>query len=498
MRLWQEVQEVPRSLIQEPARAKVEHSPLPWRARPVEVFKPLSELPGAVFLDSSDSSYGERSQWSFLSACPKATIRFDDDQLTVSGDAGIDRSGCERLDPFEALQSFVRACEGDDARSNEVHSVPLTSMSIGYIGYEMGRFIECLPPRPRPPIAHPEMWFGYYPTALAYRHSDGSWWLRGPEDHGHEIDLSEVLLNASIDSGNGNGTVVASPEMRGQPTVIPNASDYLADVEQILERIRAGDFYQANLTRQVEAVFKSVDPIGLYMSLRRSNPAPFAAALKLDDVGPWILSSSPERFLHVKNREVETRPIKGTAPRDRDLDMDRTNRGMLMGSSKDAAELSMIVDVLRNDLGRVCDYGSVRLDEHRCLETYARVHHLVSTVTGRLREGNDAIDLLRATFPGGSITGAPKIKAMECLAELEPFGRGVYTGTIGYFDSNGDMDFSIAIRTMVLSGDRASFGIGGGVVADSEPEAEREETLYKGSAMMDALGVNGLQWASRT
>ncbi len=458
----------------------------------------LSELSGAVFLDSSDYDHGGRSQWSFLSACPQATIRFDDDQLTVSGDSRFDLASHEDLDPFEALRSFLRACENDDALNNEAHSVSLAPMSIGYIGYEMGRFIEHLPARPRPPVAHPEMWFGHYPTVLAYSHKDGSWWLRGREDRGHDLDLCEVLLHASIGSGSGNGDAVVSPELEGQVTVTPNAPEYLASVAQILERIKAGDLYQANLARQVEATFKSVDPIGLYTRLRHNNPAPFAAALKLDRTGPWILSSSPERFLRVKNREVETRPIKGTAPRDGDLHIDKANREMLVRSSKDTAELSMIVDVLRNDLGRVCEYGSVRLDDHRCLETYARVHHLVSTVTGRLRDGNDAIDIMRAAFPGGSITGAPKIKAMECLAELEPFGRGVYTGAIGYFDSNGDMDFSIAIRTVVLSGTRASFGIGGGVVADSEPEAEREETLHKGSALMDALGENGVQWASRT
>lgn len=453
-------------------------------------------MPGAVFLDSSDSSFTDRSQWSFLSAHPQTTICFNDGELTVDGGTNLDQSKYRHLGPFEALRSFINACESESKQDSYTQKGPFPSMVIGYIGYEMGRFIERLPKRPKPTVPHPEMWFGYYPTVLAFRHSDASWWLCGAEGHSDELDIYQIMARASTVNGMGRGVGAVTPVLGGEVTFTPNVSDYLAGVEQILEQIKVGDLYQANLARQVEASFESVDPVGLYIRLRSENPAPFSAALKLDRNGPWILSSSPERFLRVKNRKVETHPIKGTTPRSKDPLIDRDNRDQLMRSIKDAAELSMIVDVLRNDLGRVCDYGSVRLHEHRRLERYARVHHLVSTVTGRLSEGIDVVDLLKATFPGGSITGAPKIKAMECLAELEPFGRGVYTGAIGYFGLDGSADFNIAIRTMVLSDNRACFGIGGGVVADSDPEAELKETLYKGSALMDALGENGELWAS--
>ncbi len=445
---------------------------------------------GAVYLDSSDHDFGERSRWSILSACPSATICYEAERLTVSRGGEVDQARGQWSDPFEALRSFLSSCNDGAGRDEGTTPAPLASAAIGYIGYEMGRFIEQLPERPRPLVAHPEMWFGYYPTVLAYRHSDQSWWLRGSNEHGHDLDLSEVLLRATIDAGEPIGASVDAPIPDGPARITPDTKEYVASVERILSRIRAGDFYQANLTRQVEASFKQVDPVSLYLRLRSYNPAPFSAALKVDRDGPWILSSSPERFLRVTDGVVETRPIKGTVPREGDPLTDRANREALTGSSKDAAELAMIVDVLRNDLGRVCDYGSIRLAGHRNLEAYARVYHLVSSVTGKLREEADVVDLLRAAFPGGSITGAPKIKAMECLAELEPFGRGAYTGAIGYVGPNGDADFSIAIRTMVLSENRVSFGIGGGVVADSNPESEREETLVKGSALMGALGID--------
>jgi para-aminobenzoate synthetase component 1 len=259
-------------------------------------------------------------------------------------------------------------------------------------------------------------------------------------------------------------------------------------VQRVKDYIAAGDVYQVNLSQRFLVRTQTGVP-DLYLRLRRHNPAPFSAYLDVGDA--QILSSSPERFLRVygKDRTVETRPIKGTRPRGETKEEDRRLATELMQSEKDRAELVMIVDLERNDLGRVCRFGSVRVPDLAALEPYASVFHLVATVTGELAPDRNVADLLRATFPGGSITGAPKVRAMEIIDELEPVSRGPYTGSLGYFSFSGDADLNILIRTLIVQGDRVCFHAGGGIVADSDPEAEYMETLHKARGMMKALGV---------
>jgi para-aminobenzoate synthetase component I len=261
--------------------------------------------------------------------------------------------------------------------------------------------------------------------------------------------------------------------------------DYLAAVQRVIEYIYAGDIFQANFSQRFEAPLAD-DPWTLYQRLRQRNAAPFAAYLDFPDA--VILSASPERFLRVSAAgHVETRPIKGTRPRGLGPEHDAALGQALTESTKDRAENLMIVDLLRNDLSRVCRPGTVRVPELFALERYATVHHLVSTVVGDLAAGTDALDLLRAAFPGGSITGAPKLRAMEIIAELEPSQRGVYCGSIGYWSVSGDLDTSIAIRTAAVRGRRVYFSAGGGIVADSVPEQEYRETLDKARGLIDAL-----------
>ena len=253
-----------------------------------------------------------------------------------------------------------------------------------------------------------------------------------------------------------------------------------------MDYILAGDVFQVNLSQRLETAAPG-DLFALYRDLRRRNPAPFAAYL---DFGPLrILSASPERFLRFDpaGRGVETRPIKGTRPRGRSAALDRALRRELETSPKDRAENVMIVDLLRNDLSKVCEPGSVRVPGLLDLEEHPTVFHLVSTITGRLREGLDAADLLSAAFPGGSVTGAPKIRAMEIIGELEPTHRGPYCGAIGYWSVTGALDTSIVIRTYVAAGGRLYFQAGGGIVADSTPKEEYRETLDKAEALVDAL-----------
>jgi para-aminobenzoate synthetase component 1 len=264
---------------------------------------------------------------------------------------------------------------------------------------------------------------------------------------------------------------------------------YLAAARRAVEYIHAGDVFQVNYAHEFRAAYRG-DPLSLYLALREANPAPYGAYLDLGR-GNAVLSTSPELFLRVRGREVTTRPIKGTRPRGADPAADARLREELRASPKDQAELAMIVDLERNDLGRVCEPGTVEVVSDAEIESYATVHHRVAEVRGELEEGFDRVDLLAATFPGGSITGAPKVRAMEIIDELEAGRRGPYTGAIGLLSDDGNMDLNIAIRTAVLARGEVRVHVGGGIVADSVPEAEYEETLAKGRAIFDALGGLG-------
>jgi para-aminobenzoate synthetase component 1 len=266
--------------------------------------------------------------------------------------------------------------------------------------------------------------------------------------------------------------------------------EYLAAVRKALDYIAAGDIFQVNLSQRfttggIAGPVTPPDPLTLYERLKSRSPAPYSAFLKWKDMA--ILSSSPELFYATRGRRIVTRPIKGTRPRGASPDDDARLARELAASPKDRAELTMIVDLERNDLGRVCEYGSVRVIEPGAVETFAQVHHLVATVEGRLREGEGPIDVVRAVFPGGSITGAPKIRAMQIIDELEPTRRGVYTGAIGYFGRGGASALNIAIRTLLVESERVHYQVGGGIVADSDPEAEYNETLHKGLGIRLAL-----------
>jgi para-aminobenzoate synthetase component 1 len=288
-------------------------------------------------------------------------------------------------------------------------------------------------------------------------------------------------------SGNQNRIPVATqyslPLLNGLTSNF-SSQDYLETVRRAIEYIHAGDCFQVNIAQRL--LYPEKDhPARLYRRLRKCNPAPFGGYL---DMGDFVLASaSPERFLRVDNGEVEARPIKGTRPRGPSPAEDRIIMEELLASGKDRAENIMIVDLLRNDLGRVCQYGTVRVPDLCRLETYEYVHHLVSEVRGRLRDGLGPIDLLRAAFPGGSVTGAPKIRAMEIIAELEPTARGPYCGSLAYLGFDGSVDSSILIRTFTIGRGWVQFPVGGGIVADSDPEREYDETLHKAEGLIRAL-----------
>jgi para-aminobenzoate synthetase component 1 len=328
--------------------------------------------------------------------------------------------------------------------------------------------------------------------ALIERIPDSS--TRISEGCGEDSERASAGVRSSPESVDRPSGVAPSYEVDGGwwgPALSLRSSftraDYLTAVERVREYIRAGDIFQANLSQRFEAAFD--EPAwSYYLRLRQRNPAPFAVFMEIPDSS--ILSASPERFLHVDVLgAVETRPIKGTRPRGVGPEHDAALGAALTESSKDRAENLMIVDLMRNDLSRVCLPGTVRVPELFTLERYATVHHLVSTVVGQLEPGLDALDLLRAAFPGGSITGAPKLRAMEIIAALEPSSRGVYCGSIGYWSVTGELDTNIAIRTALVQRGRVYFSAGGGIVADSDPEQEYLETLHKARGLIDALGA---------
>lgn len=456
---------------------------------PLEIYEALQGEPLSFFLDSG-MSHQRLGRYSFVGADPFLVFRSKGRQLE------IEEGGEIRVmegNPFDVLQQLLRRYQLPRLEGFP----PFLGGAAGYFAYDLGEHLEVLPSRSRDDLGLPDCYLGFYDTVVAIDHQAGRTYLCSsglPETEARRAERraagrwEQVMerLEQRYRTVDNRAAVGPGSGMLPAGTVHSNFTreEYCQAVRRAKEYIAAGDIYQVNLSQRLWAETQ-LTPLELYRRLRRINPAPFAAFLDLE--GVKVASASPERFLKVTGRQVETRPIKGTRPRGRDPESDRRLREELWNSEKDRAELVMIVDLERNDLGRVCEYGSVRVPELFCLEEYATVFHLVSTVVGTLRPGLDVVDLLKASFPGGSITGAPKIRAMEIIDELEGIKRGIYTGAIGYLSFSGDADLNIVIRTFVLVGNRAYFQVGGGIVADSDPEAEYQETLDKARALIQAL-----------
>ncbi len=398
---------------------------------------------------------------------------------------------------------------------------------MGYLSYDLKNYIEELPQSVVDDIHLPLIYQGYYNQLLAYNNLKKQWYyirnfivnpsgnpdkkqdkledgrtcavfdqndLIGPEAGQYEItgriNSDFARLNARLDVKIRNiKSKIIDKYLENQIDSIKLKSnltrrDYIKGVRKTKDHIYAGDIYQVNFSQRFEAQV-SIDPMDLYYILREKNAAPFSAYLGFPEL--VIGSSSPERFLYQKGDIIETRPIKGTRPRGKNRTEDEKYARDLAGSIKDRAELNMIVDLERNDLGKFCYYGTVEVSEHAMIEKYARVFHSVSTIVGQVKRGIDIADIIRAAFPGGSITGAPKIRAMEIIDKLEPTSRGVYTGAIGYMSIDNTMDLNIVIRTFIIKDGRFYYNVGGGIVADSDPAMEYQETLDKGIALEETL-----------
>ncbi len=450
-----------------------------------ELVRRVGALPGAAILEGG-AGFGHGGRWSVYTAEPILIFEADDHGWRLIG--GVRPEIPPGDDPLQALASLLdqyALARPEDAPDPD--APPFRGGLIGFFSYDLAPRLERLPRRAPADSRMPTIRFGLYDWAATVDHRDGRAQLEVFDLDG-QGGLSARLRDRERRLR--RDPEPPRPSILEIPEPIVSRSSYLDAVGQALEYIRAGDIFQVNLSQRFDAQ-GSPEPLDLYTRLRARSPAPFSAFLSWDDLA--ILSASPEWFYRSEGDRLVTRPIKGTRPRGSTPAEDLANIEALVASPKDRAELTMIVDLERNDLGRVCRYGSVRVTDPWTLESYAQVHHLVATVEGQIREGAGPVDIVRALFPGGSITGAPKIRAMEIIDELEPTRRGVYTGSIGYFGKGGTSAFNIAIRTLLVEGPRVSYQVGGGIVADSLPDSEYQETLHKGQGLHDVVSGWGLR-----
>lgn len=437
--------------------------PLPYQEDPGERFALIHRAPGAVLLDAG-RPIATRGRYDLLSAWPLAEL------------APLAGESANRF--FARVRSALQSL--GEARAPDTVDVPFVGGMIGYLGYDFGRRIERLPEPNQDDLGLPDARLGLYAWALVTDHEERS--SRLVFHPALAADERERLIRLFEDGHDGD----ALPPFQLAAPFRPDLSreQYRDALERVHGYILAGDCYQVNYTQRFRAPC-SGSPWLAYRALREACPTPFAGYLALPEGA--VLSLSPERFIQLHGGQVETRPIKGTRPRGDTPETDRNNAEALLASEKDRAENLMIVDLLRNDLGRSCRPGSVRVPELFAVETYPNVHHLVSSVRGELAADKDALDLLEGSFPGGSITGAPKVRAMQIIDELEPTQRSIYCGSLLYLDVRGEMDSSIAIRTVLVKDGQASCWAGGGIVADSNWEEEYEESLTKVGVLLRTL-----------
>jgi len=440
----------------------------------IELFHAFKDEPYCFWLDSSLQNK-RLGNYSFMGSNPFLVFKSKEHNITITeGDHVQNVKG----NPFDKLRELLNKYKVESA-----HAIPFLGGAVGYFAYDMGHHIERLPRAAIDDVGISDCCFGFYDSILAIDHQSN-------EVHIIASGLKDDPRTA-LDKLKGKISGL-SPHLEPEEQQVQNVEihsnftkeGYMEAVQRIKDYIRSGDIYQANLTQRFKCSTME-EPFSLYCRLRTLNPAPFAGYMNFGE--GYILSSSPERFIKIKDRMIETRPIKGTRPRGKTPEEDAANKEELLSSEKDKSELLMIVDLERNDLGKVSKPGSVKVPELFYLEEYATVHHLVSTVVGEMREDIDNLDVVEAAFPGGSITGAPKIRAMEVIDELEPTQRNIYTGSIGYIGFNGTMDLNIAIRTIVMKEGTAYFQAGGGIVWDSNPEMEYVETLHKARALFRTL-----------
>ncbi|GGI87168.1 aminodeoxychorismate synthase component I [Shewanella gelidii] len=463
---------------------------LDWQYSASELFEFFSDLPWAIFLDSANAQHQD-ARYDIIALAPRATLVCNDGLFTLdtyeSNSFNLNEQlvvGSEVLqtnDPFSAIQTVLDQHFPTAYRSE----LPFTGGAMGCFSYDLGRHVENIPALAQRDVDFAELHLGFYTWALVYDNQAGHWYLSHYQGD-TALEQVKLVLEQHIDT------------QAFEKTFAPNApfallshwqsqmsqQEYQQKFERIHHYLHAGDCYQINLTQRFEAQYNG-DEWQAYLKLRASNQAPFSSFIRLPTSA--ILSISPERFIHLDDGQIQTKPIKGTLRRHTDDKLDQQAAETLRCSEKDRAENLMIVDLLRNDIGKVAKAGSVAVPHLFEIESFPAVHHLVSTITATLAPKFQACDLLKAAFPGGSITGAPKVRAMEIIEELEPSRRNIYCGSIGYISQDGKMDTSITIRTLLATEGKLYCSAGGGIVADSEMEAEYQESYDKVNKILPVL-----------
>lgn len=431
-----------------------------------EIFTIFKDEKDSFILDSAMDK-NKLGRYSFISSNPFKTLKYKN----------------SKENPLDFLKEELSKYKVENNTE-----LPFIGGAVGYLSYALGNYIENLPRSAKDDLNGYDLYFGLYDHAIVVDHLKEKTYIATPN-----LDIKKeenIVLNIEnkINEAEINGVnPICYEEKEVPPTKLSSnftKKEFENSVEKVRQYIKNGDIYQANLTQRFSGK-TTLSSYELYRDLRKVSPAPFGAYLNFDDFN--ILSNSPERFIKCIDRKLETRPIKGTRPRGKNIEEDLKLQEELRNSEKDRAELLMIVDLERNDIGRISKIGSVKVPELFVIEPYANVNHLVATVVGELDDDKDAVDAIKATFPGGSITGAPKIRAMEIIDELEPTQRNAYTGSIGYIGFNGDMDLNIAIRTVIKKEEDVYFQVGGGMTWGSDPSEEYQETLDKAQSIMKAL-----------
>ena len=451
---------------------------------PLGVYRRLAKVSPHRFLFESISGGEHVSRFSFLGAGPREIFRLYPDRLEV------ERDGRRRDLPGEPLAALHEVVRDTTA---EPGPIPFTGGLVGFFGYDTIRMVERLPNRPSDPYDLPVAVLARYDTVVIFDHAHQRVLVIANEVEGEvgvsgaERQLSRLsrLLTAEASGGGVAMPGYAIPPLDDEPPSLDGAA-YRKAVETAKEHIAAGDIFQVVLARRF-SVPRRVEPIALYRALRMVNPSPYMFLLESPDVS--LVGASPEMLVRKQGRLIETRPIAGTRPRGMDAAGDKRLAEDLLADPKERAEHVMLVDLGRNDLGRVAMPGTVRVATFMEIERYSHVMHMVSSVEAELSAGMDGLDALLACFPAGTVSGAPKIRAMEIIDELEPQGRGPYAGAVGYLSYSGDVDTCIAIRTLVVEKNRTSVTAGAGIVADSRPEAEEKETENKAAALLTAVAL---------
>ena len=453
---------------------------IPYRSDSTGLFAKIAHWPWAVLLDSGQPA-SQFGRYDIMTAKPFVRLVTNGDMTQITDPNG-DRISAD--DPFVILKAMLAPYAINQT------ALPFEGGAVGYFAYDLARKVERLPELALDAENIPQMMVGIYDWALIVDHKLKSSYLVSHAKH-PQTEQDWPSLCALFEAPH-QPLIQTKFRVRSQLQSNMDYPSYRVAFNRIKQYIHEGDCYQVNLAQRFSAKAQG-DAWAAYLALRDISPAPFMSYMNLGDTPSslQVLSASPERFLQVHGNHVETRPIKGTRPRSDDPDEDTANALDLQNCPKDRAENLMIVDLLRNDISKACETGTVRADKLFALESFANVHHLVSTVTGELAKDKTAIDILRACFPGGSITGAPKLRSMEIIEELEPNRRGLYCGAIGYIGFDGNMDTNIAIRTAVYSDEEIRFYAGGGIVADSELSKEYRETLDKASSMLALIARFG-------